>query len=110
MTHAQKLGISYSDEESNFREQTSESREHHGESAVESSVQAQSSPIIFISHPVTSQQDEALESRSESHDHANIVATADSGSISSDNTVGSLRANTEELTEDIEGTSGQDRR
>nr|AWA44967.1 alpha-1,2-Mannosidase [Saccharum officinarum] len=110
LTHAQKLGISYSDEEDNFIEQTSESREHHGESAVESSVQDQSSSIILISHPVTSQQDEALESGSGSQDHATIVVTSDSDSTSRDNTVGSLRANTEELMEDIEGTSGQDKR
>ena len=103
MTHAQKLGISYSDEEDNFRE-------HHGESAVESSIQDQSSSIILISHPVASQHDEALESGSGSQDHANIVVTSDSDSTSRDNTVGSLGANTEELMEHIEGTSGQDKR
>ncbi|CAD6229646.1 unnamed protein product [Miscanthus lutarioriparius] len=110
LTHAQKLGISYSDEEDNFIEQTSESREHHGESAVESSGQDQSSSIILISHPVASQHDEALESGSGSQDHASIVVTSDSDSTSRDNTVGSLGANTEELMEHIEGTSGQDKR
>ena len=109
MTHAQKLGISYSDEEGNVIEQTSESHEHHGESAVESSIQAQSSNIILISHPVASQQDEALGRWSGTGDHADIVVTSDSDSItlSHDNTDGSLGVNTEELTEDTESSSKQ---
>lgn len=105
LTHAQKFGISYSDEEDNFIEQTSESLDHHGESAIESSVQDQSSSIILISHPVASQQDEAFESESASQDHANIVVTSGSGSdsdsTSRDNTVGSPGMNSEELMEDI---------
>lgn len=104
MTHAQKLGISYSDEEGNILKQTSEGHEDNGESAVESSVQAQSSNIILISRPVARQQDEALESRPESGDDADIV-TADSDSLSHDNTGGSLGVNTEELSEDTEHTS-----
>ncbi|XP_039849285.1 alpha-mannosidase I MNS4-like isoform X3 [Panicum virgatum] len=109
LTHAQKLGISYSDEEGNVIEQTSESHEHHGESAVESSIQAQSSNIILISHPVASQQDEALGRWSGTGDHADIVVTSDSDSItlSHDNTDGSLGVNTEELTEDTESSSKQ---
>nr|CAB3478469.1 unnamed protein product [Digitaria exilis] len=106
LTHAQKLGISYSDEEVNILEQTSEGHADNGESAVESSVQAQSSNIILISHPVASQQDEALESRPESGDDADIV-TADYDSLSHDNTAGSLGVNTEELSEDTERTSKQ---
>ncbi|AQL00090.1 ER degradation-enhancing alpha-mannosidase-like 1 [Zea mays] len=103
LTHAQKFGISYSDEEDNFIEQTSESLDHHGESAIESSVQDQSSSIILISHPVASQQDEAFESESGSQDHANIVVTSDSDSDSTsrDNTVGSPGMNSEELMDDI---------
>jgi mannosidase alpha-like ER degradation enhancer 2 len=107
LTHAQKLGISYSDEEGNVIEQTSESHEHHGEPAVASSVQAQSSNIILISHPVASQPDEALRRWSGSGDHADIVVTADSDSISHDNTDGSLGVNTEELTEDTGRSSKQ---
>ncbi|RCV27595.1 hypothetical protein SETIT_5G336600v2 [Setaria italica] len=105
LTHAQKLGISYSDEEGNVIEQTSEGHEHHDESAIESSVRTQSSNVILISHPVASQQDQALESSSGNGDHADIVVTADSDSISHDNNDGSLGANTEELTEDTERTS-----
>jgi len=107
LTHAQKLGISYSDEEGNVIEQTSESHEHHGESAVESSVQVQSSNIILISHPVASQQDQALGRWSGTGDHADIVVTADSDSVSHDNTDGSLGVNTEELTKDTERSSKQ---
>ncbi|OEL23643.1 Alpha-mannosidase I MNS4 [Dichanthelium oligosanthes] len=109
LTHAQKLGISYSDEEGNDIEQTSKSHEHHGESAVESSVQAQSSSIILISHQVATEQDEALESRSGSRDHADIAVAADSDSdsITRDNTDASLGAYTEELTEDTKRTSEQ---
>jgi mannosidase alpha-like ER degradation enhancer 2 len=88
-------------------EQTSESHEHHGEPAVASSVQAQSSNIILISHPVASQPDEALRRWSGSGDHADIVVTADSDSISHDNTDGSLGVNTEELTEDTGRSSKQ---
>ncbi|CAO2182733.1 unnamed protein product [Urochloa humidicola] len=107
LTHAQKLGISYSDEEGNVIEQTSESLEHHGESAVESSVQAQSSNIILISHPVASEQDEVLENKSGSGDRADIVVTADSDSMSHDDAGGSLGANTEEIAEDTTCTSKQ---
>ncbi|XP_062222812.1 alpha-mannosidase I MNS4 isoform X2 [Phragmites australis] len=107
LTHAQKLGISYSDEEGNFIEQNSESHENPDESAVVSSVQAQSSSLILISHPVASQSDEALKSRSRSQDLANIVATADSESIMTDYTGGSLGGNTIELTEDTGSISEQ---
>jgi mannosidase alpha-like ER degradation enhancer 2 len=111
LTHAQKLGISYSDEEGSDIEQTSDGHEHHDESAIESSAQAQSSNIILISHPVASQQDQALESRSGHGDHADIVVTADSDSdsvsdsMSHDNNDGSLGANTEQLIEDTKRTS-----
>ncbi|CAO2197426.1 unnamed protein product [Urochloa humidicola] len=107
LTHAQKLGISYSDEEANVIEQTSESHEHRGESVVESSVQVQSSNIILISHPVASQHDEVLESKSGSGDHAGILVTADSDSMSHDNGGGSLAMNTQELTEDTAHASKQ---
>ncbi|KAJ1285637.1 hypothetical protein BS78_03G293300 [Paspalum vaginatum] len=101
LTHAQKLGISYSDEDGDFIEQTSESHVHHGDSAAESSVQTQSTSVILISHPAASKEHQALEGRSGSQDHTNIVVTADPDSISHDSTGGSLRADTEETTEDI---------
>ncbi|CAO2171638.1 unnamed protein product [Urochloa humidicola] len=107
LTHAQKLGISYSDEEANVIEQTSESHEHRGESVVESSVQVQSSNIILISHPVVSQHDDVLESKSGSGDHADILVTADSDSMSHDNGGGSLAMKIEELTEDTAHASKQ---
>ncbi|WVZ68651.1 hypothetical protein U9M48_017566 [Paspalum notatum var. saurae] len=101
LTHAQKLGISYSDEDGDFIEQTSESHVHHGDSAAEASAQIQSTSVILISHPAASKEHKALEGRSGSQDHTNIVLTADPDSLSHDNTGGSLRADTEEITEDI---------
>ncbi|WVZ68650.1 hypothetical protein U9M48_017566 [Paspalum notatum var. saurae] len=57
-----------------------------------------------IWHPTVStasKEHKALEGRSGSQDHTNIVLTADPDSLSHDNTGGSLRADTEEITEDI---------
>uniref|UniRef100_A0A0D9V6C2 alpha-1,2-Mannosidase n=1 Tax=Leersia perrieri TaxID=77586 RepID=A0A0D9V6C2_9ORYZ len=76
LTHAQKLGISYSAEEDNFTDQNSKSHENPDESIVmKSSVEAQSSSVILISHPASSQTEEPVTSRSH---NANMVATADS--------------------------------
>uniref|UniRef100_A0A0E0N358 alpha-1,2-Mannosidase n=1 Tax=Oryza rufipogon TaxID=4529 RepID=A0A0E0N358_ORYRU len=77
LTHAQKLGISYSAEEDNSIQQNSGSSENLDEShVIKSSVQAQSSSVILISHPVASQTEEPTSGRSQYN--ANIVATAES--------------------------------
>lgn len=108
LTHAQKLGISYYDEEDSFIEQNSGSRENPDESyVVESSLQAQPSSVIFVSHPVASQPNEPLKIRSRSQHHGNIVVTADSESIKTDATGGSSEGNTEHLTEGTVSISEQ---
>lgn len=108
LTHAQKLGISYYDEEDNFIEQNSGSRENPDESyVVESSLQAQPSSVIFVSHPVASQPNEPLKIRSRSQHHGNIVVTADSESIKTDATGGSSEGSTEHLTEGTVSISEQ---
>uniref|UniRef100_A0A0E0FTU3 alpha-1,2-Mannosidase n=1 Tax=Oryza nivara TaxID=4536 RepID=A0A0E0FTU3_ORYNI len=77
LTHAQKLGISYSAEEDNSIQQNSGSSENLDEShVIKSSVQAQSSSVILISHPVASQTEGPTSGRSQYN--ANIVATAES--------------------------------
>ncbi|TVU34929.1 hypothetical protein EJB05_16787 [Eragrostis curvula] len=105
LTHAQKLGISYSDEEANLTERNSESHDDSDESAVESSVQDHSNSLILISHPVASQTDKALESTSRIQDEATIVLAADSEPINTDHTGGSLGENTQGLTEVSESIS-----
>ncbi|KAK3162094.1 hypothetical protein QOZ80_1BG0085310 [Eleusine coracana subsp. coracana] len=107
LTHAQKLGISYSDEEGNQMERNSGSHESPDESAVESSVQANSNSVILISHSVASPPDEALERRARRQEHANVLVAADSEPIKTDHTDGSLGENSQGLTEVSESISEQ---
>ncbi|XP_015690078.2 alpha-mannosidase I MNS4 isoform X1 [Oryza brachyantha] len=104
LTHAQKLGISYSAEEDNFMDQNSESRGNSDEShVIKSSVQAQSSSVILISHPASSQTEELATSRSEYN--ANMVATTDS--VRADTAGASSRVYPEDLPEDTGSVSEQ---
>ncbi|GJM92971.1 hypothetical protein PR202_ga09480 [Eleusine coracana subsp. coracana] len=107
LTHAQKLGISYSNEEGNQMERNSGSHENPDESAVESRVQANSNSVILISHSVASPPDEALERRARRQDYANIVVAADSEPIKTDHTDGSLGENSQGLTEVSESISDE---
>jgi ER degradation enhancer, mannosidase alpha-like 2 len=107
LTHAQKLGISYSDEEDNHIEQNSGSHESPDETAVESSVQANSNSLILVSHPITSPPNAALKSRPIRQDDANILVDADSEPVKTYHNGGSSGENTEGLTEVSESISEQ---
>uniref|UniRef100_A0A0E0C8D2 alpha-1,2-Mannosidase n=1 Tax=Oryza meridionalis TaxID=40149 RepID=A0A0E0C8D2_9ORYZ len=102
LTHAQKLGISYSAEEDNSIQQNSGSSENLDEShVIKSSVQAQSSSVILISHPVASQTEEPASGRSQYN--SNIVATAES--VGTDTAVAS--SHPEDLVKETESVSEQ---
>lgn len=103
LNHAQKLGISYYDGEDSSEEQNSRGHENPDETyVVESSVQTQSSSVILMSHPVTSQPDESLKTRSRTQHHENIVVIADSEPMRTDSTGGSSEGDTVSISEQIE--------
>uniref|UniRef100_A0A0E0JPC8 alpha-1,2-Mannosidase n=1 Tax=Oryza punctata TaxID=4537 RepID=A0A0E0JPC8_ORYPU len=104
LTHAQKLGISYSAEEDNSIQQNSGSSENPDEShVIKSSVQAQSSSVILISHPVTSQTEEPVSGRSQYN--ANMVATAES--VGTDTAGSSSQGYPVDLVKETESVSEQ---
>lgn len=108
MSHAQKLGISYHDEEDNTLEQDSRSHENPDESYVDQSiVQIQSSSVILISHPAASLPDEPLETRPTTRYIENIVVAGDSEPMRTDATGGLSEGNTEILAEDTLSISEQ---
>lgn len=108
LTHAQKLGISFYDEGDNSVEQNSKSPENPDEShVVESSVHAQSSAVILMSHQVTSQPDEPLKTKLINWHHETIVVTADSDPMRTDATGGLSEGSTEELSEETISISEQ---
>lgn len=108
LTHAQKLGISFYDEGDNSVEQNSKSPENPDEShVVESSVHAQSSAVILMSHQVTSQPDEPLKTKLINWHHETIVVTADSDPMRTDATSGLSEGSTEELSEETISISEQ---
>lgn len=89
-------------------EQNSKSPENPDEShVVESSVHAQSSAVILMSHHVTSQPDEPLKTKLINWHHETIVVTADSDPMRTDATGGLSEGSTEELSEETISISEQ---
>ena len=95
--------MSYHDGEDDSAEQNSRVHENPDESyVVESSVQIQSSSVILMSHPVPSQPDESLKTRSIIQDHENIAVTDDSESTREPMRTDATGSSSQKLAEDTD--------